>query len=144
MGKGEPNAEITVKDADGNVIATGTTDADRELTLGLPEDSAGKKITVDQTVDGETSDPTEITVPTADLLKAKEDAKNKIDAMPNLTDHEKDEAKDAVDNATSQDEIDKAVDDAQAKNDAKANDLLSDAEDEAKDKIDNMPNLTDA
>ncbi|WP_162261066.1 GA module-containing protein, partial [Weissella minor] len=53
-------------------------------------------------------------------------------------------AKDAVDNATSQDEIDKAVDDAQEKNDAKANDPLADAKDEAKDKIDNMPNLTDA
>ncbi|WP_157050302.1 adhesive domain-containing protein, partial [Weissella minor] len=137
--EGEPNAEITVKDADGNVIATGTTDADGKLTLDLPEDSAGKKITVDQTVDGETSDPTEITVPTADLSKAKEDAKNKIDEMPNLTDAEKDDFKKQVDDATSKNDVNKVVDDAQAKNDAKANDPLADAKDEAKDKIDNMP-----
>ncbi|MEY1662935.1 BapA/Bap/LapF family large adhesin [Isoalcanivorax beigongshangi] len=58
-GKGEPGAAVTVKDADGNEIATGVVDANGDFSIPLdPPQTGGEQLSVELTDDaGNVSDP---------------------------------------------------------------------------------------
>ena len=75
------------------------------------------------------------------LAKAKEAAIAAINALPNLTDAEKQAAIDAVNSATTPEAVQAELDKARALNDQRAEDLLK-AKTAAKEAIDALPNLT--
>ncbi len=64
-GQGEPSADITIKDQDGNTIANTVVDNDGTWSANLPEDKAlteGEKLTVTQTEDNKAPTDTAVTV----------------------------------------------------------------------------------
>ena len=75
-----------------------------------------------------------------DLNDYKKEAKEEIDKLPNLTDEEKDDFKGQVDKATDKAGVNKAVNDAKAKDSQE----LKEAKDAAKEEIDKLPKLSDA
>ncbi len=116
-------------------------DAEKDTYKGKV-DEATDKAGVDQAVtDAKEKDAQE-------LKEAKDAAKKEIDKLPNLSDQEKKDAKDRVDNATTKEEVKTAVDEAKAKDAenkaAKDAQELKEAKDAAKDEIDKLPKLSDA
>lgn len=91
----------------------------------------------------DTNDQKPVT-PKTSLDNYKEEVKKAIDALPNLTDKEKAEAKDKVTQATDAATIDKALEDARNLNDGKkANeDELKKAKEAAKKAVDALPGLS--
>lgn len=75
-----------------------------------------------------------------DLEKAKEAAKTEINGLDKLTEAEKQQYINQVDQASDKEAINKAVEEAKALNDAKSN--LEDAKKSAKETVDNLANLT--
>ena len=75
-----------------------------------------------------------------DLEKAKEAGKAAINALDKLTEAEKQQYINQVDQASDKETINKAVEEAKALNDAKSN--LEDAKKSAKETVDNLANLT--
>ncbi|WP_270622142.1 LPXTG cell wall anchor domain-containing protein, partial [Weissella viridescens] len=76
---------------------------------------------VDEIVE-DAKDQNEANQDSKNLEDAKNDAKNQIDKLPNLTDQEKDDLKKRVDEATSTDDINNILDEAKRQNDAKTTD----------------------
>ena len=74
----------------------------------------------------------------------KEKAKEEIDNLPNLTDDEKKDFKDKVDEQTDKPGVDKVVEEAKKKDqENKDKKDLADYKEKAKEEIGNLPNLTD-
>ncbi|WP_143602644.1 Ig-like domain-containing protein, partial [Floricoccus penangensis] len=126
-GKGEPGTKVEITDKDGNVIGTGTVDKDGKFHIEIPKDKVKPGDKLDITVtdkNGNKSDKTEVTVPKdkdkdKDLDKKKNDGKNIIDNLPNLTPSEKEDYKKKINGATSIDAINKIVKDAQKLSDSR-------------------------
>lgn len=65
-GKADPNATIEIRDKDGNVIATGTADANGDFTVTIDPGKASANETLDvvaKDAEGNESTPTEVTTP---------------------------------------------------------------------------------
>src|SRR5699024_6393470 len=79
-----------------------------------------------------------------DLEQKKDDAKEIIDSLPNLTDEEKDQIKQEIDDAKTEGKIDRIVEEAKELDEErqKAKDLEQ-KKDDAKEIINNLPNLAD-
>ncbi|KGF08200.1 hypothetical protein HMPREF1633_14405 [Tissierellia bacterium S5-A11] len=73
----------------------------------------------------------------------KDAAKEEIGNLPNLSEGEKKDAKDKVDNATTKGDVDKAVEDAKAKNEEKGKPATENDKNTAKDAIDQLPDLSE-
>ena len=81
-----------------------------------------------------------------ELIAKKEEAKEEIGKLPNLSDDEKNDAKGKVDEATDKAGVDKAVEDAKEKdkkNKEAAEKTLEEEKGKAKEEIDKLPNLSD-
>ena len=110
-------------------------------------DNATDKSGVDQAVNDAKAKDTA----NKELKEAKEKAKDEIDKLPNLSDDEKDKYKKQVDDAQTKGDVEKAVEDAKAKDaenknaaDEKNKPATADDKNKAKDEIDKLPNLSDA
>ena len=100
----------------------------------------GKKVTL--TKGNLTADTNALTVNKKDdLTKYKEKAKEEIDKLSNLTNQEKKEFKDKIDEQVDKPEVDKVVEEAK-KADANKKDDLTKYKEKAKEEIDKLPNLT--
>ncbi|OOS24398.1 hypothetical protein B0681_07800, partial [Moraxella porci DSM 25326] len=81
-GKAEPNATITIKDKDGNVIGTGKADADGNYAIEVPKLNDGDKVTVVAEAPGKTaSDPVTATVDNSEQQPPKIDSKDNGDVV---------------------------------------------------------------
>ncbi len=105
-GKGKAGEVVTVKNDADKVIGTGKVNDDGTFTIKTNEVvDPGKSVTVITSNDGLDSDPVSATVSGETFSSIKQAAKDSIDNLTHLNNAQKQSAKDAIEKATTVDEV---------------------------------------